>query len=288
MISSANPATCNSYKNGNKTEYYKKNCVTTTYYSDTSCLQQFGQAVPTPEMKLGCHSEPGFDSFVYVCGANPAPSPSPSSTSCFAGSETVELRDGSVKALQDVQVGDEVRVASISGADVALGSGTSCPRTLHLDYSPVVSIPHSVNMIKTVFKSLVMRSGRVLKLTADHLVVAGDCDRMQMRMSSSSMLKQAGSLTPGQCVLGQDGVPDTIISVSDAPGEGVYTVVPLAHDKLLVVSGIVASPFAQNHAVANAFYSVHRAVYVFAPWLLHVNMWRNALNVFGDMVVQSW
>jgi len=132
-----------------------------------------------------------------------------------------------------------------------------------------------------------MQSGRELKLTTDHLVLTGDCDHMN---SMSVVLKQAGSVLPGQCVVRQDGVPDKIISVSDVPGEGVYTIVTLSHDKLLVVNGILASPFAYNHIVANAFYSIHRAVYAFAPsWLLGLNMWvSKALNVFGDMVVQSW
>jgi len=232
-------------------------------------------------MKLGCVS--GYNSFVNVCGTNPPPSSSsPASSSCFAGSETVELRDGSVKTLQEVQLGDEVLVASVNTK-----SESGLPLLVLKEYSPVVSIPHSVNHVKTVFKSLEMQSGRELKLTADHLVLAGDCDRMN---SMSVVLKQAGSVRPGQCVVRQDGVSDKIISASDVPGEGVYTIVTLSHDKLLVVNGILASPFAHNHAVANAFYSIHRAVYAFAPsWLLRLNMWvSKALNVFGDMVVQSW
>ena len=50
--------------------------------------------------------------------------------------------------------------------------------------------------------------------------------------------------------------------------EGVYTIVTDKSDDLVVVNGIVASPFAVNHAVANAVYNVHRVFYSVAPKLV--------------------
>ena len=50
--------------------------------------------------------------------------------------------------------------------------------------------------------------------------------------------------------------------------EGVYTIVTDKADDLVIVNGIVASPFAVNHAVANAVYNVHRVLYSVAPKLV--------------------
>ena len=55
-------------------------------------------------------------------------------------------------------------------------------------------------------------------------------------------------------------------AVSNA--DGVYTIVTDKADDLVVVNGIVASPFAVNHAVANAVYNVHRVLYGVAPKLV--------------------
>jgi len=46
---------------------------------------------------------------------------------------------------------------------------------------------------------------------------------------------------------------------------GVYTVV--TEKDYVVVNGIVASPFANNHFLANAYYGLHRVAYAMVPAL---------------------
>ena len=69
----------------------------------------------------------------------------------------------------------------------------------------------------------------------------------------------ARSLKVGDCVNTING-RDAITTITQQPGQGAYTVV--AMEELIVVNGIVASPFGGvNPAWGNIYYNLHRVVY---------------------------
>jgi hypothetical protein len=142
-----------------------------------------------------------------------------------------------------VQAGDLILVADLTGRVT--------------EYSPVVAVPHPRNDDEAQFRVLTTETKRDIKLTGKHLLVAGACD-------GSMDLMYAEAVTPDHCVQTVDG-KERVSSVATTAGRGVYTVVTQASDKLLVVNGVVASPFAVNHAMANAYYGVHRLVYQLWP-----------------------
>ena len=60
---------------------------------------------------------------------------------------------------------------------------------------------------------------------------------------------------------------DMVFNVETVQGKGLYTIV--TKEEYVVVNGIIASPFAVNHMLANLYYNVHRLVYASAPSLLN-------------------
>lgn len=171
------------------------------------------------------------------------------------------LESGVYKTLRDVEVGDMVQIASVTG---------------ELDgFSPVVSKPHGDNQISAKFVQLMTESKRAVKVTADHLVLGGSCE-------SSLSLVSAGSVKVGQCLQTIAG-PEVVTAASLAKESGVFTVVTLKGG-LLVVNGVVASPFAVNHLVANAFYNIHRAVYNILPSATKQSMVTQVVQAFGELV----
>ena len=58
-----------------------------------------------------------------------------------------------------------------------------------------------------------------------------------------------------------------VSTVETVQGKGLYTIV--TKEEYVVVNGIIASPFAVNHMLANLYYNVHRLVYASAPSLLN-------------------
>jgi hypothetical protein len=124
-------------------------------------------------------------------------------------------------------------------------------------------------------------AARDLKLTPDHLLLGGSCEHYL-----TLTLVRADSLAPGHCLQTEAG-REVLTAVAQVRGRGVYTVVPLAADKLLVVNGVVASPFAGNHALANAWYSLHRALHRALPGTRVSPLLLSALDVFGGMVTKT-
>ena len=113
-------------------------------------------------------------------------------------------------------------------------------------------------------------------LTADHLVLGGKC--------GSLSLVSAASIKVGECVRTISGGEEEVKKVSMEEKKGVYTVVTLSGG-LIVVNGIVASPFAVNHHVADAFYLIQRILYYLAPSLMNPEgVFMKALNIFGEIV----
>jgi len=180
---------------------------------------------------------------------------------CFAGSETVTLESGLTKLVSQVQIGDRLLAATSSG---------------ELVFSAVVAVPHSANGEKALFQHLTTASGRDVKLTPLHLIANGPCGS-----STPFPLVQAANVLPGSCLQTVDG-EDQVATTRTVLGEGAYSFV--TQEALVVVNGIVASPFAENHAVGNAYYNIHRAVYAVAPGLMQ-GSWAKAANLaFGQVV----
>lgn len=176
---------------------------------------------------------------------------------CFAESETLTLSSGDSVSIADVTIGDIVLAFS--------------PTNQSLIWSPVIAIPHKHNNVQAMFQHIVTESGYDIKLTADHLILAGSgpCDG-----SAAMSLLRAAEINVGSCVQTVDG-QTTVTSNALVPGKGVYTVVTENAD-YIVVNGIVASPFAINHAAAATFYRILNAL---SPWVFQ-------LPLFSDIVSQ--
>lgn len=173
------------------------------------------------------------------------------------------MASGETRAIADVKVGDEIAVASMDGKFAG--------------YSPVIAVPHTANSVKATFAQISTVSGRDIKMTPEHLVLGGAC--------SSLSLVQAGSLKAGQCIQTVAG-EEAVVSVSNIVSAGIYTVVT-KYDGLLVVNGVVASPFAVNHLVANAFYGIVRTVNSLFPAIAKSAVARHSLQTLGELIVNN-
>lgn len=117
-------------------------------------------------------------------------------------------------------------------------------------------------------------------MTADHLILGGSCN------SLSLSLVQVGSLKVGECVQTISGA-QTVASVSAVESHGIYTVVT-QHDGLLIVNGIVSSPFAVNHLVANSFYNILRVVHRVFPSIIKASFTPLVIKTFGDIFTSAF
>jgi hypothetical protein len=104
---------------------------------------------------------------------------------CFAGSETLSLESGEVRAISDVRVGDRVLSADAAG------------RT---SYSDVVFVPHRANSDDALFTHITTASGRDIKMTPSHIILAGQC-----HSSVPLPLTYASSVSVGDCVMTVSG-----------------------------------------------------------------------------------
>ena len=150
-----------------------------------------------------------------------------------------------MKPISEVWAGDRVLAADASR------------RTL---FSEVVFVPHGANTDKTVFTHITTTQGRDIKMTHSHILPAGAC-------GSTSPLPDvyASSVTVGDCIMTVSGMEE-VSAVETVQGEGLYTIV--TKEEYVVVNGIIASPFAFNHMLANFYYNIHRFVYGCVPVLL--------------------
>ena len=184
-----------------------------------------------------------------VVDSTPTGSPVPppvnaySIPSCFAGSETVELESGDLKAIADVRSGDRVLAADGNGKAV---------------FSEVIFVPHGANKEIALFVHITTTNGRDVKMTQNHLLPAGIC-------GSTLPLVYASDVSVGDCVQTVSG-EEKVSATESVRGEGVYTIV--TKEEFIVVNGIVASPFGANHMMANLYYNIHRFVYDLAPVFL--------------------
>jgi hypothetical protein len=187
-----------------------------------------------------------------------APTSGPLSLSCFASSETVTMADGTIKAISAVLLGDSILSSDSNG---------------NVKFSNVIAVPHDRNKELATFTQLSTAFGDI-KLTADHLIMVDPA------CNGVTALKAASSVEPGMCLVGTSGSA-TVESTKTVQGRGIYTVV--TEEEFVVVNGFVASPFAVNHAVANAYYNVIRAV----PALMHFDVVKQASALFGSLALSA-
>jgi hypothetical protein len=153
----------------------------------------------------------------------------------------VTLESGVTKAIADVEVGDRVLTVNCKGQAV---------------YSDVVYLPHGPNQQAATFAVIATESGSDLKMTMNHVLPAGAC------ALSSLPLVAARQIAVGDCVQTVSG-REQVVSVGKVEGQGIYTIV--AMEELIVVNGIVATPFGGvNPTLANTYYNLHRLVYSFS------------------------
>jgi len=111
--------------------------------------------------------------------------PAAAASTCFAGSETVELASGAIVPISEVKVGDKVLAFSASAQSTV--------------FSDVVATPHPKNNNEAVFQHISLASGKDIKLTADHLVAAGKCDLAALPLA------RAADVETGDCVQTTEG-----------------------------------------------------------------------------------
>jgi hypothetical protein len=162
---------------------------------------------------------------------------------CFSGSESVSLESGATIPISEVSVGDRVLSANAQGQVV---------------YSDVVAVPHKKNDQLVNFIHITLSNHMDIKMTPDHLVLASTSCDSQMSLLSAADIKV------NECLQTVDG-QSRVVSKTLLQARGIYTLV--TQEEFIVVNGIIASPFAVNHAVASAFYSVHRMLYSLIPSL---------------------
>ena len=151
------------------------------------------------------------------------------------------LESGAVKAMADVQVGDRVLSVNVKGEAV---------------YSDVVYLPHGPNTQRTTFAAIATESGRDLKMTMNHMLPAGAC------ALSTLPVIAAREIIVGDCVQTVSG-REQVVSVGKVEDQGIYTII--AMEELIVVNGIVATPFGgANPTLANIYYNLHRLAYTLA------------------------
>ena len=156
------------------------------------------------------------------------------------GTETVTIENGNTKAMVDVQVGDRVLTVNTKGEQVM---------------SEVAYLPHGRNEQRTTFAQVATESGRDLKMTMNHMLPAGACALPTLPLVA------ADQVAVGDCVQTVDG-REQVVSVNKVEGKGVYTVIAL--EELIVVNGIVATPFGGvNPTLANWYYNLHRLAYYY-------------------------
>ena len=162
---------------------------------------------------------------------------------CFSGSETVTLESGNLKFISDVVVGDRVLAANSDGETV---------------FSDVVFVPHGSNKESATFTHIITEDGSDVKMTHNHILPAGVCGNVLA-------LVYASKVTVGDCIQTVSG-QEMVSKIDLVRGEGIYTIV--TKEEYIVVNGIIASPFAVNHMMANLYYNMHRIIYSISPLLL--------------------
>jgi hypothetical protein len=192
------------------------------------------------------------------------PTASPISTapskSCFAGSETVLLYTGEIIPISDVKIGDSILAADKMG---------------NTKFSQVISLPHDTNDERATFAFITTATGRSIKMTPEHIVM------VDPSCGTKTVLMKASVVEKDMCLVTVEG-QEQVTAVSSVSGNGIYTVI--TNEEMVVVNGIIASPFAENHAISHAWYNVFRAVYRILPGVMGWPVLKQANLIFGSIL----
>lgn len=139
---------------------------------------------------------------------------------CFPGSATVELRNGHVKPMRDLSVGDEVLV----------GAGGQ--------YSAVMMFTHKDAQRIYRFVALETSCGQTLHATSSHYIYAND------------VLTEAGDVRAGDLLEGADGRKCEVRKVGVKQMQGLYNPQTVHGD--VVVDGVRASTYTRAVSVETA------------------------------------
>lgn len=202
---------------------------------------------------------------------------------CFSGSETVEHESKGVISIQDIHIGDRILSADITGR--------------FTKFSPVIAIPHKKNDMKAMFHEITTSSGAHIRMSPQHLLPVGPChttrgsdggdnagggdDETIVDNNSTRNgypLIYAVNAKIGDCVYNSKGEQEPIVGNDVVHGVGIYSVV--TNEQLIVVNGIVASPFAVTHEWASFFYDmIFRFGYRISPEMMKLQ-WSLEMNHF--------
>jgi len=206
-------------------------------------------------------SIPTYGYTTMVCPHSSYTSSAPAS--CFAGSETVVMESGETRSISMISPGDRIMAAS---------------GDFSTSFATVLLVPHSQNKYRADFVHILLESGLGVKMTQTHLIPSTqDCG------SKNVQNVRAIDLEVGSCVLTVEG-QRRVIEMQIVSGTGLYTVI--TDKEYLVVNGIIASPYAFNHQIADVYYDAFRFMYHFFPQLFQPSHWLNtAYSSIADMLM---
>ncbi|KAJ3280769.1 hypothetical protein HK104_000419 [Borealophlyctis nickersoniae] len=172
---------------------------------------------------------------------------------CFPGFAKVRMLDGvsgveKTEEFKNLKVGDRVMVADKGMKNYA--------------FSEVVYIFNLEDGNKTVkFTTLEYEDGNGMTgkftLTPAHLLMA-DTDK-----AGDATLVMAKNVKIGDMIYSKDGAVRVVATFTEYLTGGAYTAIPLAHNAMLVVDNIVASPYAFRHTMLDyTFGTAARALYL--------------------------
>jgi hypothetical protein len=221
---------------------------------------------------------------------------------CFAASETVQVLVSHADQSSSTSVFERVSYRTVPILEVAVGDRILSARSkdssnpfseYEYNYSEVISIPHKSNDYEANFYHFVTESGTDVKMMGKHVVsVVDDCYNRLFTAGQERhiTLKLADEVTTNDCLITARGIGDSgyerVKQINYIQGTGLVTVVTM--EEFVVVNGVVASPFAGNHAAAHAFYNVLRFTYTHVKWLywiLQSDLVKRAGEMFQMLVV---
>lgn len=147
---------------------------------------------------------------------------------CFPSNAIVKLRNGDVKQMHELNIGDEVSTG---------------PST----YSPIIAFTHRDNSVWSKQVMIQLESGGNLTISTGHYIFA------------NNMLSTAGNLRQGDKLISSQGYFLTVASTAKVAARGLYN--PQTASGTLLVNGVLCSTYtdALRSTAAHAFLSPLRA-----------------------------
>lgn len=148
---------------------------------------------------------------------------------CFPASATVQLDDGSIKRMDEIELNDRVKVSA-------------------KEFSPVFMFTHKTSAVDYSFVRLTTASGASLSLTKGHYLYV------------NGQLAAAKTVHVGDVLMTESG-SSTVSSVSTVSGTGLYNPQTVQGD--IIADGVVASTYTTTVAVkaAHSFLFPVRALF---------------------------